>query len=298
MLRRVIGEDVELIVEAASSLAAVKADPGLVEQLLMNLAVNARDAMPKGGHLTIRTANARMDSDFVRDHPGAAIGEYASIAVEDAGHGIPAELLERVFEPFFTTKPMGKGTGLGLATVYGIVKQSGGYVSIASTVGVGTTVTSYFPRVHEAPQREPARARPQAELRGTETVLVAEDQTAVRDLIVRVLSGLGYTILSARDGADAMTTEAGHAGPIDLLLSDVIMPGLNGPDLAQRLLARRPALKVLYVSGFTSHLALHLGTIGGRAAFLQKPFSPDRLALKVREVLDVRTGAEPGRDDS
>ncbi|MBI3403820.1 MAG: PAS domain S-box protein [Acidobacteria bacterium] len=291
MLQRVIGEDVHLSVEPAPSLAPVKADPGLVEQLLMNLAVNARDALPKGGRLTIRTANVEIDEEFVRRLPGAAVGEYVALAVADTGQGIPAELLERVFEPFFTTKPLGKGTGLGLSTVYGIVKQSGGYVSISSTVGVGTTVTSYFPRVYEAVRPAPERTRPQAELRGTETVLVAEDQTAVRDLMARVLGDLGYTVLTARDGADAVVTEAAHAGQIDLLLSDVIMPGLNGPDLAQRLLRRRPGLKVLYVSGFTSHLAIRLGTLGTRAGFLQKPFTPDRLALKVREILDVHADA-------
>jgi two-component system cell cycle sensor histidine kinase/response regulator CckA len=287
MLGRVIGEDVELVVEPAPLLTAITADPGQVEQLLMNLAVNSRDAMPKGGRLTIRTSNVEVDAAFVRNHPGAATGEYASIAVEDTGHGIPAELLERVFEPFFTTKPLGKGTGLGLATVYGIAKQSGGFVSIASTVGVGTTVTSYFPRAHEALREVPERVRPQAELHGAETVLVAEDQVAVRDLMVRVLEGLGYAVLAARDGSDAIRIEEGHTGPIDLLLSDVIMPGLNGPDLAQRLLSRRPSLRVLYVSGFTSHLATRLGTIGARAGFLQKPFTPDRLARKVREVLDA-----------
>ena len=290
MLGRVIGEDVELVVEPAPSLAAIKADPGQVEQLLMNLAVNARDAMPKGGRITIRTANVELDADFARKHPGAATGAYSSVAVEDTGHGIPAELLERVFEPFFTTKPLGKGTGLGLATVYGIAKQSSGFVSIASTVGVGTTVTTYFPQVHEAPQHASERVRPQAELHGTETVLVAEDQAAVRDLMVRVLEDLGYIALAARDGADAVRIEEAHTGAIYLLLSDVIMPGLNGPDLAQRLLSRRPSLKVLYVSGFTSHLATRLGTIGGRAGFLQKPFTPDRLARKVREMLDAQVG--------
>jgi PAS domain S-box-containing protein len=291
MLARVIGEDVDLVVEPALSLAAVKADPGQVEQLLMNLAVNARDAMPKGGRLTIRTAGVTLGADFVRNHPGAALGNYTSIAVEDTGHGIPAELLERVWEPFFTTKPLGRGTGLGLATVYGIVKQSGGYVSIASTVGAGTTVTSYFPQAQEAPLPAPARTIPPAELRGNETVLVAEDQAAVRDLMVRVLHGLGYTVLAARDGLEALTIDAEHQEHIDLLLSDVVMPGLNGPDLAQRLLRERPRLKVLYVSGFTSHLATRLGTVGGRAAFLQKPFTPDLLARKVREILDLRIGA-------
>jgi PAS domain S-box-containing protein len=287
MLERVIGEDIELVVAPESSLATIKADPGQVEQLLMNLAVNSRDAMPKGGRLTIRTANVEVDADFARSHPGAVTGEYASIAVQDTGHGIPVELLERVFEPFFTTKPLGKGTGLGLATVYGIAKQSGGFVFIDSTVGVGTTVTSYFPRAHEAPQPAADRVRPEAELHGAETVLVAEDQAAVRDLMVRVLEGLGYFVLAARDGSDAIRIEEGHRGPIDLLLSDVIMPGLNGPDLAQRLLSRRPSLRVLYVSGFTSHLATRLGTVGARAGFLQKPFTPDRLARKVREVLDT-----------
>jgi CheY-like chemotaxis protein len=209
------------------------------------------------------------------------------LAVSDTGIGMHETIRRQIFEPFFTTKAAGKGTGLGLATVYGIAKQSGGFVSIVSTVGVGTTVTSYFPRAHEALQPVSERVRPQAELHGAETVLVAEDQAAVRDLMVRVLEGLGYAVLAARDGSDAIKIEEGHPGPIDLLLSDVIMPGLNGPDLAQRLLRRRPSMRVLYVSGFTSHLATRLGTIGSRAGFLQKPFTPDRLARKVREVLDA-----------
>jgi len=171
------------------------------------------------------------------------------------------------------------------------VNQSGGHVLVASTVGVGTTVTSYFPRVLEAPKHPPELERPRTELRGSETVLVAEDQTAVRDLMVRVLAGFGYTVLTARDGIEALEIEAGQSGPIDMLVSDVIMPGLNGPDLAQRLIRRRPGLRVLYTSGFTGHLAVRLGTTGARAGFLQKPFTPERLALAVREILDLHVAS-------
>jgi CheY-like chemotaxis protein len=263
-----------------------------VEQVLMNLAVNARDAMPKGGRLTIRTSNVKADEAFVRRHPGTALGEGVSLAVEDTGQGIPAELLERVFEPFFTTKPIGKGTGLGLATVHGIVNQSGGHVEVASTVGVGTTVTCYFPRAHEAAQPALGHLRSQAELRGTETVLVAEDQSAVRELIVRALERFGYTVLAACDGVEAVAIAENHAGPLHLLLSDVIMPGMHGADLAQQMLARRPALRVLFVSGYASHLASRIGTVRGRVGFLGKPFTPNALTLKVREILDAHVGGD------
>jgi two-component system, cell cycle sensor histidine kinase and response regulator CckA len=197
-----------------------------------------------------------------------------------------ADVLAHAFEPFFTTKPVGKGTGLGLATVYGVVKQSGGCVVIESAPGIGTTVTCYFPRTHEPMAGFASDVNAAARLGGRETILLVEDDIPVRDLAVRVLEPLGYQILMARDGVEASTIEAHHAGAIDLLLSDLIMPGLGGPDLAQHLVRRRPALKVLFVSGMAS-VALGLGVVSDRATFLQKPFTPDRLATKVREVLDL-----------
>jgi len=288
MLRHIIGSDILLKVESASSLGSIKADPGQIEQLLMNLAVNARDSMPKGGHLTLITTNADLDAAFAESHPGAAPGSYVALTVRDSGCGMTAETLAHAFEPFFTTKPIGKGTGLGLATVYGVVKENGGYVVIESAPGIGTTVTSYFPRTN-------TRLTSSSEVKtatirgGHETILLVEDEPHVRELAVRVLVPLGYQVLQAADAAEASTIEARHAGVIDLLLSDVIMPELNGPDLAQHLVRRRPALKVLFASGMAS-MALRLGIVSPRASFLQKPFTSDRLAARVREVLDLDVG--------
>lgn len=286
MLRHIIGADILLEVVPTASVGPVKTDPGQIEQLLMNLAVNARDAMPKGGHLTLTTANAELDAAFAGHHAGATPGSYVALSVRDTGCGMTADVLAHAFEPFFTTKPVGKGTGLGLATVYGVVKQTGGCVVIESAPAIGTTVTCYFPRTHEPMAEFGSDVNAAARLGGRETILLVEDDIPVRELAVRVLEPLGYQILRARDGVEASTIEAHHAGAIDLLLSDLIMPGLGGPDLAQHLVRRRPALKVLFVSGMAS-VALRLGVISDRATFLQKPFTPDRLAARVREVLDL-----------
>jgi nitrogen-specific signal transduction histidine kinase/CheY-like chemotaxis protein len=291
---RVIGESIQLEIIAAPSLGHAKVDPGQIDQLLMNLAVNARDAMPKGGRLTIATANAEIDAEFAGRHPGASPGAYVALRVTDTGSGIPPEVLPHIFEPFFTTKPLGKGTGLGLSTVFGIVKQSGGHITIDSRPGAGTTVTSYFPRVNPpaAPKESPARSDRAGE--AAETILLVEDDLAVRELARRTLEARGYTVLAARDVADAISLERTHRKPIHLLLSDIVMPEMNGPDLAQRLVRRRPDMQVLYMSGFAHHLAVAPDATSPRTAFLQKPFTPEALALKVGALL-ARRGDLDGR---
>ena len=289
MLSRIVGEDIRLEIVAAPSLSRTKADPGQIEQLLMNVVVNARDAMPQGGTLTIATANVVLDSEFARRHVGAVPGRYVSLTVQDTGDGMTPDVLARVFEPFFTTKGPGKGTGLGLSTVFGLVKQSGGYITVESTLGVGTTVTTYWPTVDE--QVASAVAQPSVQtLEGTETILLVEDETGVRQLIRRVLERYGYTVLPARDGGDALAIEEGYRRPIHLLVSDMIMPGLGGPDLAQRIVQRRPAIRVLFMSGYASREAIDLGVSSHNASFLQKPFGPETLAAKVRERLDRHEG--------
>jgi signal transduction histidine kinase/CheY-like chemotaxis protein len=295
MLRRVIGEDVQLKIVAAPELGRARLDPGQVEQLVMNLAVNGRHAMPKGGMLTIATANTVLDEQFVGRHPGMLPGRYVELRVADTGCGMPPDVLARVFEPFFTTKPQGQGTGLGLSTVYDVVKQSGGYVTIESEPGVGTTVTSYFPSVDDPIEASTTEAT-EPSLDGNETILLVEDDVAIRELAGKVLDSYGYTVLAAQDVAEAIALGTDHAGPIHLLLSDVVMPDLSGPDLAQRLVRRRPALRVLYMSGFSNYRATHLGGISKQAGFISKPFTPEALASRVRQVLD--RGAAPSEQES
>src|SRR2546421_3075940 len=296
LLRRLIGEDVELRTALASGLGAVKADPGQLEQVIVNLAVNARDAMPQGGRLTIETGNVELDQAYAEQHFPAQPGPYVLLAVSDTGTGMDAATLSRIFEPFFTTKEKGKGTGLGLATVYGVVKQSGGYIWVYSEPGQGTSFKVYLPRVAEAP--EPARpdVAAAAPLRGSETVLLVEDDEMVRNLTRRMLAGRGYTVLTASRGEDAMGVVERHAGSIDLLVTDVVMPGMSGRALAQRLLAMRPGLKVLYLSGYTDDAIVHHGMLEPGVAFLQKPFSADVLARKVREVLAGSSPASGASD--
>ena len=286
MLRRLIGEDIQLRTVADPHLGRVKADPGQVDQVLLNLAVNARDAMPQGGRLTIETRNADLEAAHVRAHPDVRPGPYVLLSVSDTGCGMDEHVRAHLFEPFFTTKEVGKGTGLGLATVYGIVKQSGGHIEVFSTPGKGTTFNVYLPRVAE----EVAAAAPKAVARpcgpGSETVLVVEDEAALKDMICLVLRKGGYTVLEARDGGRALRLAQQHRGPIDLLLTDMVMPLMNGFQLAQHLTAARPGLKVLYMSGYTDSAFVRGGVALGEIELLQKPFSPDGLACKVREVLD------------
>jgi two-component system, cell cycle sensor histidine kinase and response regulator CckA len=286
MLRRVIGEDVGLAVRLRPGLGRVRADAGQLEQALVNLAVNARDAMPQGGKLSIETADAELDEGYARSHAGVAPGRYVLLAVSDTGHGMTEGVKARIFEPFFTTKGVGKGTGLGLAMVYGIVKQAGGHVEVYSEVGVGTTFKLYLPLAEEEARPSRPSSTPGLARGGSETVLLAEDEDAVRALTRTVLQGKGYSVLEAADGEGALRVAAAHAGPIHLLVSDVVMPGLGGRGLAERVLALRPGLRVLYLSGYTDDAVVRHGVLHENVNFLQKPFAVAALAQKVREVLD------------
>ncbi len=288
MLERLIGEHIEALFRPASTLGLVRADPGQLEQVIVNLVVNARDAMPEGGRLTLETANADLDEEYARRHMGAQPGAYVMLAVTDTGVGMDAATQARIFEPFFTTKEPGKGTGLGLATVYGIVKQSGGSIWVYSEVGRGTTVKAYLPRVDQETGETTEMAPPAAD-RGTETILLAEDDEEVRTLARDALQIYGYTILEARRPADALLIAERHAGPIQLLLTDVIMPQMSGPKLVERVRPLRPEMRVLYMSGYTGNTAPLGGGegAGANAGFLPKPFTPEGLARKVREVLDA-----------
>jgi two-component system cell cycle sensor histidine kinase/response regulator CckA len=294
LLRRLLGEDVELITSLAEPLGSVRVDPGQLEQVIMNLAVNARDAMPDGGRLSIETENTEMDEAYVRGHPIAQPGPYVMLAMSDTGMGMDEQTKARIFEPFFTTKEPGKGTGLGLATVYGIVRQSGGFIWVYSEPGLGTSFKVYFPRVDE-PVSETARSAAPAPSRGSETILVAEDVAAVRAVTRQMLERQGYTVLDAPDGEAALKVAAAHQGTIHLLLTDVVMPGLSGRHLAARLTQLVPGVKVLYMSGYTDDAIVHHGILQPGIAYLQKPFTPDALTRKVRAVLDGPDGGTSGR---
>lgn len=285
MLTRVIGDNIRLVIEPALHLRHTKADPGQVEQILMNLVVNARDAMAMGGMIRIATANVTLDRRFVLTHPGSVEGEYVALSVEDSGPGIPPEILAHVFEPFFTTKGPGKGTGLGLPTVYAIVKQSGGYVAIDTAVGIGTTITTYLPVCHEPLTDAPPRQAPQP-VSGTETVLVVEDDDATRELMRKALAPQGYTVVEARDVWEALTLARSRASRIDLLLTDIVLPEMNGPELAQHMVSMHPGVRVLYLSGFPQASALGVQVISGHVSFLPKPFTPGTLLAGVRDALD------------
>jgi two-component system cell cycle sensor histidine kinase/response regulator CckA len=287
MLGRIIGEDVHLHIVTAPDLERVQVDPGQMEQVIVNLAVNARDAMPRGGTLRISTENVKLDEWFTERHPGATAGSHVALSVQDTGSGMTPEVLAHVFEPFFTTKPVGKGTGLGLATVYGIVKQSGGHITLDSSPGQGTTVRVYFPSVTQATSAD-APAAVTAWMRGTGTILLVEDDAGVRDLMQRTLEQVGYTVLKAETAAAAVAIAMEPNRHLDLLLSDVIMPDLSGPDVAQRVVRVHPAIRVLYVSGFTNQISLDSGTLSRRAAFLAKPFTSQALTRKVHECLHAR----------
>ncbi|MGH9603603.1 MAG: ATP-binding protein [Terriglobales bacterium] len=289
MLRRLIGEDIELLLEPDRQPTPVKADAAQMEQVIMNLAVNARDAMPKGGRLTIETANVVLDATQVNRHVTMPAGAYVMLSVTDNGIGMDANTQARIFEPFFTTKEKGKGTGLGLATVYGIVKQSGGYIWVYSEPGQGTTFKIYLPRAEEPIEPEPAAARiPAASLRGHETVLLVEDEESVRKLAAHCLRQQGYTVLEANTGAEALQMSRDHTEPIHLLVTDVVMPGMGGRVLADQLIALRPDARVLFVSGYTGNAIVHHGILDPGTFLLSKPFRPVELAQKVREVLDAK----------
>jgi two-component system, cell cycle sensor histidine kinase and response regulator CckA len=284
LLRRLIGEDIHLVVALESRGARVRADPGQLEQVLMNLAVNARDAMPKGGSLVIDTSVTELDPDFIRNNEGSHEGNYVRLRVTDSGVGMDQETLSHVFEPFYTTKEVGKGTGLGLATVYGIVKQSGGYIRVESRRQSGTTFEILLPEVLEDIQPARNGAPNMADARG-ETVLIAEDEDAVRALTTRILRKRGYHVLEAKHGVEALDIARTHEGRIDLLLTDVVMPMLGGRELGEMLMRARPDVKVLFMSGYTGDALLQRGLLEG-SKFLEKPFTPNSLAAKVREVLE------------
>jgi two-component system, cell cycle sensor histidine kinase and response regulator CckA len=285
MLGRLIGENVELVNVLADDLGAIKADPSQIEQVLMNLAINARDAMSKGGRITIETTNVEIDETYARQHPPVKPGRYVMLSVGDTGAGMDLDTQSHIFEPFFTTKPPGKGTGLGLSTVFGIVKQSGGTIGAYSEPGHGTTFKIYFPRRDEAPvvmrqgKVEPLRG-------GTETILLVDDAAPLRGLTRRLLEDCGYTVLDSGDPAEALKMAELHRGPLPLMITDVVMPGFGGPILAERLAVISPETKVLYTSGYAADEIVHVCVPGQDYAFLEKPFTRNDLVRKVRDLLD------------
>ena len=285
LLRRVIGEDIKIVTSLDPGIGHVKADRNQVEQVIMNLVVNARDAMPKGGKLTLETKNVELDASYAVSHPDAVPGPHVLLAVSDSGAGIPAEVLPRIFEPFFTTKERGKGTGLGLATVYGIVKQSGGHIAAYSEPGRGAAFKVYLARVDGQIEEKPSKDTDRRIRTGTETILVVEDEAPVRKLLSQVLRRQGYTLIEAATGIDALEALSKHPEPIHLMVTDVVMPGMSGRELARKIEPLRPGLRVLYISGYTEDAIVHHGELDPGTAFLPKPFTPAALAKKVREVL-------------
>jgi two-component system cell cycle sensor histidine kinase/response regulator CckA len=285
MLRRLIGEDIEVKTTLSSTPLTVMIDPGQLEQVMMNLAVNARDAMPTGGRLTLETESVTLSPEYASEHWPATPGRFAMLAVSDTGCGMDEQVRSHIFEPFFTTKGVGKGTGLGLATVYGIVKQSNGFIWVYSEVDHGTSFKIYLPLVDETPERYAGKLESDAPLMGTETILLAEDAAAVRGAARQILDRYGYTVLEAPNGTVALRT-AKSAHTVDLLLTDVVMPEMSGRELAERFATLKPHAKVLFMSGYTDDAIIRHGVLRPGTAYLQKPFSPETLAKKVREILD------------
>jgi two-component system cell cycle sensor histidine kinase/response regulator CckA len=293
MLRRLIGEDVQLITCLDSNLWSVKVDPGMIEQVIMNLAVNSRDAMPSGGKLTIETTNVTHDENYASHHVSVKPGFYVMLAISDTGCGMDKETQSHLFEPFFTTKETGKGTGLGLSTVYGIIKQSGGNVWAYSEPGLGTTFKIYLPQVEKGAKAYRPRLKPKeaGAAGGTETILLVEDEEAVRSMVSKVLQNRGYTVLEARHGNEAVEVSERYEGSINLMVTDVIMPQMSGRELAERLTTLRPKMHVLYMSGYPDNTIVQHGVLEPGTSFLQKPFTISALEAKVREILD---GARKG----
>jgi two-component system, cell cycle sensor histidine kinase and response regulator CckA len=292
MLRRLIGEDVQLITSLDPELWPVKVDPGMIEQVVMNLAVNSRDALPNGGKLTIETSNVVHDDEYASAHISVKPGHYVMLAVSDNGSGMDKEVQSHLFEPFFTTKEKGRGSGLGLSTVYGIIKQSGGNIWAYSEPGQGTTFKIYLPRVEKTAKVYKPKARPSTAPGGTETILLVEDEEAVRTMVSRILQNKGYTVLEARHGLEAIDICERYQESIHLMVTDVIMPQMSGRELAERLAPVLPDMKVLYMSGYPDNTIVQHGVLEAGTAFLQKPFTLNALELKVREVLDAsRQGA-------
>lgn len=289
MLQRIIGEDVEIATSLDPDLVNIKGDPPQIQQVLMNLCINARDAMPQGGRLTIETANVVLDTAYAKGRPGVEPGPYAMLAVSDNGIGMERETVDKIFEPFFTTKAPGKGTGLGLATVYGIVKQHGGNIWVYSEPGRGTTFKIYLPKATGSAQPDKVAEKQPKFKAGKGTVLVVEDETAVRKLACNILRNHGYEVLEANSSPDALRLAETHGGQIDLLLTDVVMPQMNGRELYRHVASLRPDVKVLYMSGYTDDVIAHHGVLDAQIEFLQKPFTVDGLVRKVRKLLTGET---------
>jgi CheY-like chemotaxis protein len=288
MLRRLVREDVRIVIRAAPDLGPVKVDPGQIDQVLMNLVVNSRDAMADGGTITIETANVVIDEAFVAQHPSIVPGPYVQLRVSDTGAGIAPDVLAHIFEPFYTTKPKGQGTGLGLATVHGIVHQSGGYIRVSSEPARGTTFTICFPQCPPASRSAVNGPHPgEPALIGTETVLLVEDDAALRELGRILLRGFGYTVIAAGHGAEALELAGHHEGPIDLLVTDVIMPGMSGRTLADLLSEQRADLRILYMSGYADDAIVRHGVLEAGTRFLPKPFTREALGRAVRDALDL-----------
>jgi PAS domain S-box-containing protein len=292
LLGRLMGEHIEMTTRCGANVGHVKADPAQIEQVIMNLVVNARDAMPKGGRLMVETANMDLDSAYARDHVTVKPGPYVMLAVSDSGIGMSPETVAHIFEPFYTTKESGQGTGLGLSTVYGIVKQSGGYIWVYSEPGKGTTFKVYLPRVAGQVDSKPEAVEIPAAGKGSETILLVEDEEAVRELASRILSAKGYSVVAAKSTKEAEQFSERHAGEIHLLLTDIVMPGTSGRELAGRITGRHPRTRVLYMSGYTDNVLAQGGVLEAGLSFLQKPFTPSALVQKVRDVLDCRVHAK------
>jgi two-component system cell cycle sensor histidine kinase/response regulator CckA len=284
MLQRVVGEELAINLQLEPELGAVRVDPGQMEQVLVNLASNARDAMPSGGQITIRTSNFELAEEEARERPGAQAGPHVEIAVSDTGIGMDAATLARAFEPFFTTKPNGKGSGLGLATVFGIAQQSGGYVWVASAAGEGSTFRFLLPRAAGLVSETQRTVETMADLEGQETILLVEDDPQVLTVVRNILDRLGYEVLVAHNAGEAMLIAEKHAGDVHLLLTDVVMPYVSGPELGKRLMALRPGMRVLFVSGYSDESLVPPELLASGLAFLQKPITPERLGKKLREV--------------
>ena len=286
MLRRLISEDIELHLDLKESIDLLKADPGQIEQVIINLAVNARDAMPLGGKLTIETANITLDSNYTQQKLSVQSDAYVMLAVHDTGCGMDSETQSKIFDPFFTTKEKGKGTGLGLSTVFGIIKQNKGYISVYSVPDLGTTFKIYFPKTDEAAVSKTDKRENKKTLHGTETILVVEDDIWVKELTVSFLENFGYTVLEAESGEEAISVFKQYTDSISLIISDVIMPNMGGRELSENIYILNPKTHFLFTSGYTDSAIDQHGVLNSGVAFIQKPFTSESLGIKVREILD------------